>query len=140
MSCTFCEIDAENVFPFMQTGCFQNLLALQGAVGLHGDLAQLVIGVFEEQPFRGVLHSEVAAGHERENEHYLRKEHEDAAVAVLRGFARTHFHIEQMLLLALSRIGNALIARRGSSWARFHFAWSRRAREFDDARAQVPGN
>ena len=54
------QIDVENVFAFTQTGCFQNLLALQSAIRLHGDLPQLVIGVFEEQPFRAELNAEVS--------------------------------------------------------------------------------
>ena len=46
------EIDAENIFAFAQAGGFQNLFALQRAIGLHIDLAQPIIGIFEEETLR----------------------------------------------------------------------------------------
>ena len=140
-SCTFCKIDAENVFAFTQTGCFQNLLALQGAVRLHVDLAQLVIGVFEEQPFRAVPDAKVDAGHKcDERARFSRGTTRMRRLRYCVALCERTFTSSKMLLPALSRIGNALVARRGSFGSSLSFRWSRVARKFDDARAQVPGN
>ena len=53
--------------------------------------------------------------------------------------ARTHFDIEQMLLSALSRIGNALIARALVVLRAFSFCWLALARESSMMRAHNCG-
>src|SRR5216117_2476313 len=55
---------------------------------------------------------------------------------MLRGLARAHFHIQQMLLFALARVGNALIARPFAGGTQSHFAPFRRARDNSIMRRQ----
>src|SRR5205085_6856946 len=64
-------------------------------------------------------------------------ENQHPPIAMLRGLARAHFHIQQMLLFALARVGNALIAGPfAGGTAQSHFAPSRRARDSSIMRRQ----
>src|ERR1700737_4864735 len=99
-----CEIYSKNIFAFVQIGRLQNLLALQRTVGLHIDLLQLIIGIFEKQFLRSLQDADVDSDAHDGGECEFRNEHEDAAFAMLRYGARAHFYIEQMLLPSLTRI------------------------------------
>src|SRR5205085_7622552 len=102
-----------------------NLLALQRAVGLHLDLAQAIVGIFEEEPLRSETHSDEKSGANSGREPDFRNHDKHATVPMLGSFVRTHADIEKMLLAALARIGDALIL--GPR------AWRRRSHFFDRA-------
>ena len=132
------EIDAENVFSFAQPGGFQDLLALQGAVGLHLDLAQAIIGILEEEALRSQPHAEIERRRKARGEHDLRDDDEHAAVAMLRRLARPHLHIEQDAaggaVANWKRVG---CARAGVVCVAFIVLAPRPPqRKFDDPRAQ----
>ena len=83
------------------------------SIGLHFDLAQLIVRVLEEQTLRSQLDAKIEAGAKARGQHDLRDDDQNAAVAMLRRFMGSDFHIEKMLLAALPWIRNAFVARRG---------------------------
>jgi hypothetical protein len=96
------------------------LFTLESAVRLQFDCFDLVIRVLEEEPFCSFSDShKTACAQNREQSHFPKHAHR-APNAVLRRSAGTNFHIEQMLLPTLSHIGEASIARSGSSLAKAH--------------------
>ena len=106
------EIDAENVFPFVQFGDFQDLFALQRAIGLHFDLAQPIIGILEEESLRAVTDAEDQSPAQTSTpSSNLRDNDQHPAVAMLGRLVRPHFHVEQMLLAPLPRVGDTLVPR-----------------------------
>src|SRR5207248_4803158 len=115
------QVNAENIFAFAQIGGFENLLALQRAVGLHLDLAQAIVGIFEEEPLRSETHAEKKSGANSGREPDFRNHDKHATVAMPRGLVRTHADIEKMLLAALARIGDALISGPRALRGRSHF-------------------
>ena len=92
------QVHAENIFAFAQIGGFENLLALQRAVRLHLDLAQAIVGIFEEEPLRSETHSDEKSGANSGREPDFRNHDKHATVAMPRGLVRTHADIEKMLL------------------------------------------
>jgi hypothetical protein len=105
------QIYAENILAFAQPGRFQDLISLQRSVRLHFDLAELVIRIFEEEPFRSEPDSEENSDPDREHEHNLRNDYQHAAIAMLGSFMRTDPNIEEMLLAALPGIRNPFVSR-----------------------------
>ena len=98
-----------------------------------------IIRIFEKEA-PGPRARRVDAGDKREHEHDLGEEDEDAAVAMMRGAARAHLDIEQMLLLALARIGDAPVAGRAADSVSLSFSCAGRARsESSMIRAQSCG-
>src|ERR1044071_1975675 len=104
------EIDAKNIFVFAQIGSFYNLIAQQTAVRLHIDHHQAVIRILEKEPSHCHARAENASTTDGGGKNDFRDEDQNASAAVLRGFARTHLNIKEMLLFALTRIGDALVA------------------------------
>ena len=65
------EIDRKNVQSLPQPARFQDLVALQRAVGLDRDRAQPVVGIIEEEAAQARAHAVVKAGANRDHEHDL---------------------------------------------------------------------
>jgi hypothetical protein len=74
-------------------------------------LAELVIRIFEEEPFRSEPDSEENSDPDREHEQNFRNDDQHAAIAMLGGFMRTDPNIEEMLLAALPGVRNAFVSR-----------------------------
>src|SRR6184192_2591223 len=104
------QVDLKNIFAFAQAGNFQNLIALQRAIRLHIDHGQAIVRIFEKEPAHPNPRTEIDSGADRSRQRDFRNENEHSPVAILRGLARSHLYVQQMLLFALARIGNALIA------------------------------
>jgi hypothetical protein len=104
------QVDLKNIFAFAQAGNFQNLIALQRAIRLHIDHGQAIVRIFEKEPAHPHPRTEIDSCADRSRQRDFRNENEYSPVAILRGLARSHLYVQQMLLFALARIGNALIA------------------------------
>jgi hypothetical protein len=95
------EVNAENIFTLAQASGFYDLIALQRSIGLHLDLAQLIVRVFEEQTLRSELNAKIETDAKARGQHDLRDDNQDATVAVLRRLMGPDPDIEKMLLAAL---------------------------------------
>ena len=105
------QVYPKDVFALAELRRFQHLLALQRPIRLHLDLAQLVIRILKEKPLRAETDPVKERAHHEDAEQDLRYDDKNAAIAMLHRFVRTHSHVEQMLLLALARIRDSLVAR-----------------------------
>jgi hypothetical protein len=86
------------------------LIAQQTAIRLHIDHRQAVIRILEKEPSHCHARAKNASATNGSGEKDFGNEDQDASVAMLRGFACAHLNIKQMLLFALTRIGDALVA------------------------------
>jgi hypothetical protein len=106
------------------------LIAQQTAIRLHIDHCQAVIGILEKEPSHCDARAKNASAADGGGKNDFGHENEDASVAMLRGFARAHLDIKQMLLFALTWIRDALVAGPfASGAARSHFPLLLRARD-----------
>ena len=79
------------------------MIALQSSIGLHFDLAELIIRILEKEPLRPPPDSENESGANRTGQRDLRDDHEDAAITMPGCLVRTHSDIEEMLLSAFGK-------------------------------------
>ena len=108
------EVHAKNVFAFAHIGHSQNLLALQGAVCLDFDRAQLVIRIIKERSAPPPAPADIEAGAStRRRQHDFGNNNEHSPVPMLRRFARAHFDVEQMLLPPLTELETRRLRARG---------------------------
>src|SRR4051812_28239565 len=98
------QIHAEDIFAFTQSRRFQNLITLQGSIGLNFNLAELIIRVFEEKTPGSESNTEIETNGKAGKEHNLRSDHKDPSIPMLSRLMGANFYIEEMLLAALSRI------------------------------------
>ena len=114
------EIDSEDVASLDDFRRAENLLPRQRAIRFHIRLADKIVGIFPDTAPPRFLAAEPHAGDERTDENCFENKTRHRAESALALFADAEFHVEQMLLFALARAGDAFVRRR------FHV---RRARE-----------